>query len=241
MAKLISNLQLDLAYRLGENVIPNSSTGLWTTIPTDNVLDTTDNLTKTGVIYFATGNQFSGSGIVNGIAGSWMRCRIVTKGSTSPTLTRIQYRTQLGIWLTSINEKYTTQFTIQDELGNPLEDVTVTLTDILGTVTTFTTDVNGQTTATNLTVNVTKFDKKESENNYNYVTVTKNPFAIYVKKAGYETYGEIVTITSKLDKTITLKKGIPNMIDTDGNLYPKLNIANDGAFRDVIIDGEVIV
>lgn len=189
----------------------SSSTGLWVTLDSSFIFDNTDNLTKTGVIYFATGQLFSGSGVVNSITGSWLRCRIVTKGTGTPTLTRIQYRTQLGLWLTSINEKYTTQITIKDVNGDAIEGATITLTDALGVITSFTTDVNGQTTSTDIITNVTKFDKDVSETYSNYATVTKNPYTIKVMKDGYQTYNEILSITSITNKTIALEK-IPTAI-----------------------------
>ena len=218
-----------------------SEVGYWKTLPSECVFDNTNNLTTSGKIYFATGNTGNNGVSVNGISGSWMRLRIIKKGNSTPKFTRVYFNQQLGIWLTSINEKYTSQFTIQDENGNPMQGANVTLTDASGTVIQFTTDANGKTTPTDLTVNVTKFDKNAPESDYNYSTVTKNPFKIKVKKSGYETYNESLNIATKLDKTVTLKKDIPNMIDTDGNLYPKLNVANDGAFRDMVIDGEIIL
>ena len=219
----------------------SSVTGNWKELPAGYFFDNTNNLTKSGNIYFATGNTWNNGVSVNGIAGSWMRLKITKKGSATPKFTRVYYKTTLGIWLTSINEKYTSQFTIQDENGNPMQGANVTLTDASGTVLQFTTDVNGKTISTDLTVNVTKFDKNAPESDYNYSTVAKNPFKIKVKKSGYETYNESLNIASKIDKVVTLKTSIANMLNTNGDLYIKLNPSNDGVFRDVIIDGEIIL
>lgn len=199
----ITNQSNDYSYVWEYN---KSTNGQWEVIPSEAVFDNTNNFTQSGVIYFATGNYFSNVVSVNGITGAWIRCRIVSKGLNTPTLSKIQYRKQLGIWLTSINEKYTVNLTVKDILGTPIQGATVTIKDITGNITTFTTDINGAINSTDFITNITKFDKNESEANYNYSTTTKNPFTIKVKKEGYGTYVETISITSIMDKTVSLEK-----------------------------------
>ena len=212
----------------------------WQTLPSSSVYDNTNNLSQDGMLYLNTLRTFVNT-TVNGINGRWIRFRIVGKGTGTPKATRIYYYGQSGIGDWRVNEIYTTKWKVQDENGNPLENATITISDSENTSNTYTTDALGTIADVDLKVKYSYFDKNASDAVYQVSTKDLSPFTIKIKKAGYETYNEIVTITSKLDKTITLKKGISNMIDTEGNLYPKLNVANDGAFRDMVIDGEIIL
>ena len=192
------------------------------------------------MIYLNTLRTFVNT-TVNGINGRWIRFRIVGKGTGTPKATRIYYYGQSGIGDWRVNEIYTTKWKVQDENGNPLENATITISDSENTSNTYTTDVLGTIADVDLKVKYSYFDKDASDAVYQVSTKDLSPFTIKIKKAGYETYNEKVTITSKMDKVVTLKKDIPNMIDSNGNLYPKLNVANDGTFRDIILEGEIIV
>ena len=58
------------------------------------------------------------------------------------------------------------------------------------------------------------------------VVTNYNPFTITVTKAGYVTYEEIVTITQRIDKKITLKPSPKFTLSTDGNVSKYLNPDN---------------
>jgi hypothetical protein len=157
-----------------------NNTSAWYTMPSNVVLDNTNNFIKSGVVYLGTGYDFSNARVVNGISGSWFRIRITKKGTTNPTFSSVKFRNQYGIWLTKINEKYTCQLTVQDKSGNKLENAKVTITDVLGNSTILVTDSNGQTSLTDIITNTTAFDKDASEADYNYSTVTRSPFVIKI-------------------------------------------------------------
>lgn len=216
------------------------NTTSWLTMPSDYIFDNTNNFSQTGKLYLNTKRTLVAT-TVNGVNGKWVRVRIIGKGSTTPKITRIYQQPQHAIGNWRINEIYTTSWKVQDENGNPIQDATITISDSDNTANTYTTGALGTIADIDLKVKYSYFDKNVSEALYNTATKDLSPFIIKVKKNGYETYSEALNIAAKLDKTVTLKKDIPNMIDTDGNLYPKLNVANDGAFRDMVIDGEIIL
>ena len=62
-----------------------------------------------------------------------------------------------------------------------------------------------------------------------------NPFTITISKTGYETYYQKQSIKSKINQTITLKKAVPLLIDNQGNKYNRMNKANYGTNRNLVV------
>lgn len=211
----------------------------WYTMPSDYIYDNTSNLSTSGNIYLNTTRTMSTAANVNGVTGAWIRFRITSKGTGTPRATRVYQRAQAGIGNWRINEIYTTSWKVQDENGNPIQGATITISDSENTSNTYTTGALGTIADIDLRVKYSYFDKNVSEALYNTATKDLSSFKIKVSMDGYETYNENLTVSTKLDKTIALKKAIPIMFDTEGKGYLKLNQANEGAFRDVIVEGEI--
>jgi len=211
--------------------------GVWYKIPSEIFWDTTDNFSKTGIIYWAIDGDYKWQQItINGITGYWLRIRIVTKGTGSPMISRIQSRAQSGICDLKVNEKYSTLLTVQDELGNPIEGASLVFTDIVGNQTILTTDINGKMPLTNFIASQTGFDKNTSEIDYNMKKTDYNPYTVIVTKVGYETYYNKRNITSKnITETITLKKAVPILLSDKGQVFMKKNKENQGNNRNFII------
>lgn len=180
----------------------------WITCPLAADYDGTANFTQTGNIYLAQHDSIAQVAI-NGTTGYWFRLRIVTKGTGTPTCTRIQVKQQTWAGNWKIYEKMTTQFKVVDDNGDPIENVDVVLVDANDVETALTTDANGETTANETIISTTQFDPLESDANYNVRKDNSNPFTITVSKTGYETYTKIASITGQLYEIISLKPIVP--------------------------------
>ena len=62
-----------------------------------------------------------------------------------------------------------------------------------------------------------------------------NPFTITISKTGYETYFAKQTLSAPTNQTITLKKAVPLLIDNQGNKYNRMNKANYGTNRNLVV------
>lgn len=211
--------------------------GSWYQIPSSIWWDLTENFTKTGVIYPAIdGGSYWQNVTINGTSALWLRIRIVTKGTGTPMLSRIQHKTQTGICDVKINERYTFSITVLDINNTPIQNATVVIKDKNGTTSTLSTDANGKITPTKRIVSQTYFDKDTTETDSNYKKDTMSPFEIFITKTGYETYYIKKDITAKIDETIALKKAVPLLIGVNtGKDYLKLNPDNLNS-REIIID-----
>jgi len=104
-----------------------------------------------------------------------------------------------------IEVEYTALFTILDSNGNAITTPNTKITDGLGTVV-----FNGtQTEAEILKV------WQELQG----VETSYSPFTIEISKSGYETYTEIIDITSKMLKSITLKTALKMRRGLQGEVY----------------------
>ena len=106
-----------------------------------------------------------------------------------------------------INELYTANIKVVDKNGTPIQNATVKLTDVAGTLITLTTDVDGDAPATNLITSQTKFDKDTSETDSNYKKTTFNPYVIVTDADGY----------SSSIKTFTIGPSMRNIVITLGH------------------------
>lgn len=165
----------------------------WHLVESDEVWDLTDNFTKSGYVYLGMDGDKS-TVTIDGLPGYWFRLRIVTKGTGSPVVSRIQLRAQLGITKMPINELYTANIKVADKNGTPIQNATVKVTDVTGTLITLMTDANGNAPATNLITSQTKFDKDAPETDFNYKKTSFNPYVIVTDANGYATDIQTLTI-----------------------------------------------
>ncbi len=181
--------------------------GSWFTIQSDCIFDLTNNFSQSGIIYFGTDNNFTNNNpTVNSIQAAWIRCRIVTVGTGTPTFSKVQRRLQTGIGNYHINERYLYNLTITNPTGAAIQGATVLIKDkdnnMIGN---FATDVNGAIPQQSLIKKYSYFDKTASEANYNGSDYSLNPYTITITKPGYETYVEKINISSVSSKSITIK------------------------------------
>ena len=92
-----------------------------------------------------------------------------------------------------------------------------------------TTDANGEV-ADEIIMSETTFSDTGVKSVAEY-----GPFDIYISKTGYETYHQKKDITAKVEETVTLKKAIPVMIDSKGKLHIRVNQADVGNNRRLLI------
>jgi hypothetical protein len=197
--------------------------GAWKTI--DQTWDLTENFTKSGVIWNAYVPTIV---LINGVNSYWLRCRIVTKGTATPTFSRVKSGNWTGVGTWRIYEQFSATLTIEDEAGDAIENATVTVTDTFGTETTLTSDVNGLTTKTFFTANTLQFDPVNGDSSYKVLKTPSNPYTITVEKAGYETVNLPITINKKLELTVPLKTQITKLEDDNGNVFDRVDKTNSG-------------
>lgn len=200
----ITNQANDYVYALEQY----RSTG-WATLAKAAGYDGTENFTKSGKIYVAP-YYANPTVAINGVTGYWVRIRITTKGTGSPTLSRIQAANQTWGSDWKIFEKMSAVFFIVDKAGVAISGATVKLTNVLGTVTTLTTDANGLTTSTDFTISTTQLDPTQSDANFNVSKISMNPYTIQISKSGYKKYTKKMSILSQLNETIALEKVLDN-------------------------------
>jgi len=201
-----------------------SPTNVWTKIPDTLFFDTTNNLTKSGNIYICTGgsNFPVQSTTINGIIGTWYRLRVITKGVEMPLANIVRYKQETGAGTYSVNEIYTTEFTVIGVDKNPLQGTNILITNINGSVISLITDINGKTAPTDIITSKTVFNPLAPLIDFNYVKNSLNPFTIIISKAGYETYETKIDIMGKINPVITLKPIKPIRKDIEGNVYKAL-------------------
>lgn len=176
---------------------------------TGGIWDTSYNFTTSGYLWCQRNFGYLSLLTVNGVNSYWMRCTIVTKGTGSPMVDRIQRASSPGVcdWLCNI--KYSMDLNIIDEQGNPIEGATLSLVDVYGTTQdTATSDANGDIVSDAVFSLQYYFDPFDPNRN----TVTDvaekdfNPYTVTISKSGYKTYKTIMTLNQKLTTTITLSK-----------------------------------
>lgn len=181
--------------------------------------DGTSNFTTSGYLWCAAPNSSWATTTINGVSALWTRIRIVTKGTGSPVVSRIQYSTQTGIGVWRINEYFDTSFVILDDTGTPIESADILITDSDGTTYSDTTDSNGEMTS-RLKTKYAYFDPLNSDStSYNSSVKILNPFTVVVSKDGYETYTSTgFTVEGKTTEIITLKPTVPIRQTIEGKL-----------------------
>ncbi len=120
---------------------------------------------------------------------------------------------------------FSIQLKIIDYAGDPIDNVTVTLTDTDGTkVIDTTTDGDGEITKTD--VDATIITPTAGGGTYDSDYDDKGPHTLTVTKSGYETYTSTFTLDEKKEWVIALKTAKQLLLDTSGNPYLDLDAAN---------------
>lgn len=116
--------------------------GAWGTLsmPASNY-DATGNLTQTGKLWFKTLSTWAAT-TINTKNVFWIRLRVVTPGTGSPTFSKCQAVQQTGIGDWRVYEKLTTVFRIVDKDGAGIANANVAVTDAQGNTTNLTTTGN---------------------------------------------------------------------------------------------------
>jgi hypothetical protein len=192
--------------------------------------DLTSNLTKTGMWYFArTFNSFS-TVTINGVPGYYYRMTIVTKGTGTPSVDKIQRKTRYGVCNWKMNEKYDIEFTGVDDTSTPLEGVEVCLEDAYGTTQfTGTSGVDGTITPAEVLDRQWFWDPFDPARNTTTDIVEKsfNPYTTKVRKYGYVSQ-EFITVVQAVQKM--------NVMLMD-NTYVSVDKATASAYTGISVDG----
>lgn len=174
--------------------------------------DGTNNLSDTGYFLGCTSKGTgSGTGVnaslvtVDGVNAYWLRARIVTKGTGSPTATQIRYKYLTGVGGWKMYQKYSFDALVTDTNGDAITGATVKVTYPSGTVAfTETTDASGLIDQQYL-INVQYNQDATQVSTYWIKETITTTATLEVSKSGYETYSAEIDITRKQDMTIALK------------------------------------
>ena len=214
----------------------------------DKVWDLTNNFTTNDKYIYIKNSISTGSDgnnkrnhasvTINGTAGYWFRLKIITKGTGTPTFSRVRSSPQLGLSEWRYYQQFSANFKVLDENNTVIEGATVVMKNKNGdTLFTATTNSSGVITEQVFTQRDWFFDPINYPTLINKIGFTTySPFEIYITKTGYETYYIKKDITAKVNETIALKKAVPLLIGVNtGKDYLKLNPDNLNS-REIIID-----
>lgn len=181
--------------------------GTWYPFTMGYISDMTNNLSQSGRRYASFPNSTPPTSVaIDGYTGYWTRLRIVTKGTGSPTASKILPLYNSGCSLWSIKEKYSFDLKVLDPLGVPVASATVTATDSLGAqIFSVTTDVNGDIAQQLLIAKEYHFDAV----NFPTTCLSENIFSTFsftISKTGYETYSSLgVDLGGQVTLAVVLK------------------------------------
>lgn len=195
-----------------------------------NGYDTTKHLTQDGLMIFK-GTTGTGQTAVNGYTAYWLRIRITTKGTGTPTATEFSPRADTATDFWHCYEKYTCNLDVKDIDGNLLSGVTVTITDSKG-IEQFdgVTDENGAITEQTLILKDVYFDPFNENGLPTYVYMvqeTMGDYTVQLSKSGYITQTHKITMDEKKDLVFTLLEGPPTAttmaaMEVAPNLYQQI-------------------
>lgn len=171
--------------------------------------DCSYNFTTTGIMWRQRNFGALSLITINGVNSYWSRCTIVTKGTGTPMVDKIQRVSGIGTCDWILNVKYSMDLTLIDEQGNPIEGATLSLVDVYGTEQeSATSDANGSIVSDAVFSLQYYFDPFDANRNTVTEVVEKdfNPYTVTISKSGYKTYKTIMTLNQKLTTTITLSK-----------------------------------
>jgi len=184
----------------------------WIPMGASNTHDGTNNMSITGYMlgsaYTPVAERIATTSI-DGESGYWMRLRITGKGTGSPTCTKLRHIRLTGAGPWSINQKYTMDFKIMNDVGTALEDATVVCTYSDETeVFSINSDVDGLTTTQNVTSKTFRPSGFIADRSTQCAVETEySTFSLTISKEGHDTVTYInVPLDSKVDWEISLKR-----------------------------------
>lgn len=182
--------------------------GSWTAFT--ETWDRTNNLTETGN-YYLGGHNFAQwtSTTIGPYTSNWVRFRIVTAGTGSPTAQGINTVSIAGLSNWALNVYYTLNLTVLDTSENIISGANVEIIDSTGaTVFTGTTDANGNATyqALNSKYNINP-PVGTIANYYEMIgETTYGDYTVKVSNAGYLTSVSKIPMTETRNEVITLSR-----------------------------------
>lgn len=148
---------------------------------------------------------------INGTTAYWVRLRIVTKGSGTPTISRILHygdaETGCASW--NVYEKYTLDISVKDKSNTAITTANVRI-DLDGVnVYSGVTDSGGVMTQQTLTARRWYFDPINAWTNWHQIAEeVKSAYDVVISKDGYETCKFKILMEKKETLTLTLNRSI---------------------------------
>lgn len=154
-------------------------------VPGVSLFDTTNNFQQTGIVYFGTYANWA-STTINGSTGRFVRIRITTAGTGSPSVSKIEQRQQAGIGDWKLNEKYYYNLKVNDNSSTAIQSANVFIKDSLNTVIgNFSSNSSGDIAQQTLLRQYLNFDTSISDTYFNIKQQSVNPYLVRVRKYGY--------------------------------------------------------
>lgn len=154
-------------------------------VPGVSLFDTTNNFQQTGIVYFGTYANWA-STTINGSTGFFVRIRITTAGTGSPSVSKIEQRQQAGIGDWKLNEKYYYNLKVNDNSSTAIQSANVFIKDSLNTVIgNFSSNSSGDIAQQTLLRQYLNFDTSISDTYFNIKQQSVNPYLVRVRKYGY--------------------------------------------------------
>lgn len=188
-------------------------------IPFTNVWDRTNNMTNTGdetIIFQYTTNTADTIPVstINGVNAAYIRCKIVTKGTATPTATRIRMNVRYANnpnW--KFEEYYSLDIKVVDAISKlPIEDADVVVVDKDNTgVATVATDSSGDIATQTVQIDYYDYDPYSTDTSF-FKQTWQTPHTITISKTGYQTKVIPIEILEKTSLTISLEKAVDAVI-----------------------------
>ena len=154
-------------------------------VPGVSLFDTTNNFQQTGIVYFGTYANWA-STTVNGSTGWFVRIRITTAGTGSPSVSKIEQRPQAGIGNWKLNENYYYNLKVNNNSSTAIQSANIFIKDSLNTVIgNFSSNASGDITQQTLLRQYFNFDTSISDTYFNIKQQSVNPYLVRVRKYGY--------------------------------------------------------
>lgn len=198
--------------------------------------DQTSNFTKNWYMYFQV-PVWIWKTTISWVTWYVWRCRITSVWTWTPMISQARKERCSCISDWSVNEKYTVNLKIVDELWSPINWVSVICyNDDDWEEFNTTTDSNWVITEQQYVSRRWYFDPENfpAVNSYSAAEIIRNNIKIKVSKVWYETYETTLTANKKVDTVITLKTQVP-LIVTPDNVYVKKNPENIWENRDLAV------
>ena len=214
-----------------------TAAGVWTQCGT--VWDLTNNFTTSGRVYPQVQGNAWGAYVVNAVSGFWFRLRCTVAGGSSPTISTAYWRSNSGIGLWKLYERYSTALTVTSG-GAALVGALVHIVDKTGLAISgspFTTDVNGAIATQTIPKRYFFFDPANSSDTYwNINQYLYNPYSYSVRKYGY-----VFSTTSKTVSTTSVDGIVqavnPFTVASSATAAAYTNIAITGSAKAVVLSG----